>query len=150
MTAMSERALIYMKEDFAHRTLVLFEAVALREEREKTESNLTAYIVRSLLSEGEIRYPVTMRGPDGNMVTKMIVKKGPTNFICTTTATSLHGENETRMLSLPTNDSAEQTRSIMKSIAAGPADATADFAEWHAFAGWIAAANHRVVIPYAG
>ena len=55
-----------MKDDFAHRTLVLFEAVALREEREKTESNLTAYIVRSLLSEGEIRYPVTMRGPDGS------------------------------------------------------------------------------------
>jgi len=31
MTAMSERALIYMKDDFAHRTLVLFEAVALRD-----------------------------------------------------------------------------------------------------------------------
>ena len=29
MTAMSERALIYMKEEFAHRTLVIFEAVAL-------------------------------------------------------------------------------------------------------------------------
>ena len=113
MTAMSERALIYMEEDFAHRTIVLFEAVALREEREKTDSNLTAYIIRSLLSEGEIRYPVTVRGPDGNMVTKMIIKKGPTNFICTTTATSLHRENETRMLSLPTNDSAEQTRNIL-------------------------------------
>jgi len=42
---MSEKALVYMKEDFAHRTLVLYEAVALREEREKTESNQTAYIV---------------------------------------------------------------------------------------------------------
>jgi hypothetical protein len=109
MTAMSERALIYMKDEFAHRTLVLFEAVALREEREKSESNLTAYIVRSLLSEGEIRYPVAVRGPDGKMATETIVKKGPTNFIVTTTATSLHGENETRMLSLPTDDSAEQT-----------------------------------------
>lgn len=148
MTAMSERALIYMEEDFAHRTIVLFEAVALREEREKTDSNLTAYIIRSLLSEGEIRYPVTVRGPDGNMVTKMIIKKGPTNFICTTTATSLHRENETRMLSLPTNDSAEQTRNILLSMAAGPS-ATADFDEWHAFDDWLGHANHRVVIPFA-
>ena len=149
MTAMSERALIYMKDDFAHRTLVLFEAVALREEREKSESNLTAYIVRSLLSEGEIRYPVATRGPDGKMVTETIVKKGPTNFIVTTTATSLHGENETRMLSLPTDDSAEQTTSIMKAIAAGQRT-EADFSEWHAFARWIAAGNKNVVIPYAG
>jgi hypothetical protein len=149
MTAMSERALIYMKDDFAHRTLVLFEAVALREEREKSESNLTAYIVRSLLSEGEIRYPVAVRGEDGKMVTETIVKQGPTNFIVTTTATSLHGENETRMLSLPTDDSAAQTTSIMKAIAAGQRT-EADFSEWHAYARWIAAGNHDVVIPYAG
>lgn len=149
MTAMSERALIYMEDDFSHRTLVLYEAVALREEREKTESNLTAYIVRSLLSEGEIRYPVAMRGPDGKMVTRTIVKQGPTNFIVTTTAASLHGENETRMLSLPTDDSAAQTTSIMKAIAAGQRT-EADFSEWHAFARWIAAGNKNVVIPYAG
>jgi len=149
MTAMSERALIYMKDDFAHRTLVLYEAVALREEREKTESNLTAYIVRSLLSEGEIRYPVAVRGPDGKMTTETIVKEGPTNFIVTTTATSLHGENETRMISLPTDDSAAQTSRIMASIAAGKRD-EADFSEWHAYARWIAAGNKRVVIPYAG
>lgn len=148
MTAMSERALIYMKDDFAHRTLVLFEAVALREEREKTESNLTAYIVRSLLSEGEIRYPVAGRAPDGTMATEWIIKKGPTNFIVTTTATSLHGENETRMLSLPTDDSAAQTTSIMKAIAAGQR-VEADFSEWHAFARWIAGGNKNVVIPYA-
>jgi hypothetical protein len=149
MTAMSERALIYMEDDFAHRTLVLFEAVALREEREKTESNLTAYIVRSLLSEGEIRYPVAGKGEDGKTVTRWIIKEGPTNFIVTTTATSLHGENETRMLSLPTDDSAGQTTSVMKAIAAGQRT-EADFSEWHAFARWIAAGNKDVVIPYAG
>jgi Domain of unknown function (DUF3854) len=148
MTAMSERALIYMEDDFAHRTLVLFEAVALREEREKTESNLTAYIVRSLLSEGEIRYPVAVRGADGKTVTDWIKKKGPTNLIVTTTAASLHGENETRMLSLPTDDSAAQTSAIMTVIAVGRQD-EADFSEWHAYARWIAAGNHNVHIPYA-
>lgn len=152
MTAMSERALIYMEDDFAHRTLVLYEAVALREEREKQDSNLTAYIVRSLLSEGEIRYPVATKGADGKMVTQTIVKKGPTNFIVTTTATSLHGENETRMISLPTDDSASQTTSIMKATAAKSQhdpQPEADFSEWHAYARWIAAGNKNVVIPYA-
>jgi hypothetical protein len=148
MTAMSEKALVYMKDDFAHRTLVLYEAVALREEREKTESNQTAYIVRSLLSEGEIRYPVAVRGDGGNIETRWIIKPGPTNMILTTTATSLHGENETRMLSLPTDDSAAQTTSIMKAIAAGQR-IEADFSEWHAYARWIAAGNKNVVIPYA-
>jgi DNA-binding transcriptional ArsR family regulator len=69
-------------------------------------------------------------------------------MILTTTATSLHGENETRMLSLPTDDSAAQTTSIMKAIAAGQR-IEADFSEWHAYARWIAAGNKNVVIPYA-
>jgi hypothetical protein len=148
MTAMSERALVYMKEDFAHRTLVLFEAVALREQREKTESNLTAYFVRSLLSEGRISYPVTVRDKDGGFVTKHIVKTGPTNIILTTTATSLHGENETRMISLPTNDSAAQTRAVLLQLAGGGSGA-ADLGEWHALYEWLRGAEHRVVIPFA-
>jgi hypothetical protein len=63
MTAMSERALVYSKEDYKHRTLVLYEAVALRE---GNDDNLTSYFVRSLLSESRIEYPVTVRGSDGN------------------------------------------------------------------------------------
>jgi hypothetical protein len=78
----------------------------------------------------------------------VIIKQGPTNFIVTTTAASLHGENETRMLSLPTDDSAAQTTSIMKAIAVGQRP-EADFSEWHALARWIAAGNKNVVIPYA-
>jgi hypothetical protein len=148
MTAMSERALIYMKEEFAHRTLVLYEATALREEREKNDSNLTAYIVRSLLSEGQIRYPVTVK-EGGEMVTRTIVKEGPTNFIVTTTATSLHAENETRMLSLPADDSETQTRAVLKALAAGK-PREPDLAEWHAYHRWLATVNHAVVIPYAG
>ena len=38
---------------------------------------------------------------------------GPTNLIISTTSVSLHGENETRMLSLPSNDSKAQTRAVM-------------------------------------
>jgi hypothetical protein len=147
MTAMAERALIYMEDEFAHKTLVLFEATALREEREKTDSNLTAYLVRSLLSEGRIRYPVPVR--EGNhTVTRWIEKQGPTNMIVTTTAVSLHGENETRMLSLPADDSEHQTRAVLLALADGHR-AAPDFAAWHAYHRWLAGACHAVTIPYA-
>lgn len=45
MTAMSEHALIYLDENLSHRTVVLYEAAALREGWEKVEDNQTAYIV---------------------------------------------------------------------------------------------------------
>jgi hypothetical protein len=148
MTAMSEKALIYMREEFAHRTLVLFEAVALREQREKVESNQTAYFIRSLLSEGHIKYPVTQKDKDGNFITRTITKKGPTNLIVTTTSISLHGENETRLLSIPTNDTPEQTRAIMRQLAAGTTY-NVDFTPWHELQIWLEATDHRVVIPFA-
>ena len=35
LTGLSEKALVYMKEDFAHKTIVLYEASALREQKKK-------------------------------------------------------------------------------------------------------------------
>lgn len=145
MTAMSERALVYMKEEFKHRTLVIYEAVALRE---GLEENLTAYFVRSLLSEGRINYPVTVKDKDGGWVTKTIVKEGPTNLVLTTTQTRVHAENETRLLSFHTDDSREQTARILAELAADSDDDT-DISEWLQLQEWLQGANHRVTIPYA-
>lgn len=119
MTAMSEHALIYMRESFAHRTLVLYEATALREGREKNEGNQTAMFIRTLLSEGRLVYPTVQKDEHGNLVTIVIEKEGPTNFLVTTTATSLHNENETRTLSLAADDSKTQTTAVLKAIAKG-------------------------------
>ncbi len=145
-TAMSQRALIYMPDDFAHRTLVLFEAVALRE---GVEDDMTAYLVRSLLSEGRIEYQVTVRDKDGGgFTTKNIVKQGPTNLILTTTKTRIHAENETRVLSLATDDTREQTARVFRALA----DETrrhVDLDEWRALQSWLANTEHRVTIPYA-
>ena len=148
MTAMSERALVYMQGDFQHKTLVIYEAVALREQREKSESNLTAYFLRSLLSEGRIKYEVTVRDKTEGFITKSIVKEGPTNVILTTTATELHGENETRLLSIPTNDSQQQTKAVMQQLAKGGSPEF-QVEDWHALQAWLQTAEHRVVIPYA-
>ncbi|MEP6598675.1 MAG: hypothetical protein ABJB98_04415 [Actinomycetota bacterium] len=147
MTAMSERALVYSGQDYQHRTLVIYEATALRE---GNDENLTAYFVRSLLSEGRIEYPVTVRDKSGGFTTKTIVKEGPTNAIITTTKALLHQENETRMLSLSTNDSREQTTAILAQIASEHVASDDDLAEWLALQEWLTTAEHRVTIPYAG
>jgi hypothetical protein len=149
-TGMSERALIYMREEFAHRTLVIYEATALREQREKTEGDQTAYFIRSLLSEGRLNYEVTVRDKEGGgWTTKTIVKEGPTNLVLTTTATSLHSENETRMFSLPVNDTPEQTRRVLIGLARERAE-RADLTEWHELQECLTDdGERRVTIPYA-
>lgn len=75
-------------------------------------------------------------------------KNGPTNLVLTTTATSLHGENETRILSLPMNDTREQTAAVMLQLAKGTAT-TPNFEPWHTLQKWLEGAEHRVEIPYA-
>ncbi len=149
MTAMSEHALIYMRESFAHRTLVLYEATALREGREKNEGNQTAMFIRTLLSEGRLVYPTVQKDKHGNLVTIVIEKEGPTNFLVTTTATSLHNENETRMPSLTADDSKKQTTAVLEAIAGGKKRSNNDFSDWHDFDHWIWHANHDVTVPYA-
>jgi hypothetical protein len=144
MTAMSERALIYNEDEYKHRTLILYEAEALRE---NADDNQTAYLARSLLSEGRIDYSVTVRGKDGGYVTKTLVKEGPTNMVFTTTRTKVHGENETRVLSLTTNDSSEQTRNVLAEIA-NEDRPERDLSEWHQLQRWLQTAEHRVTIPY--
>ena len=61
-----ERALIYTDEDLRHCMLVLYEADAI------AKGGRGAYLLRSLLSEGEIRHE-TVRG----FATHKITKPGP-------------------------------------------------------------------------
>jgi hypothetical protein len=146
MTAMSERALVYNQEPFSHRTLVMFEVVALRE---GVEDDMTSYFIRSLLSEGCLIYDVTVRDPDGGFTTKTIRKEGPTNLIFTTTKTHVHAENETRVLSLNTDDSAEQTARVFAELAnEGRCDT--DPTDWRELQEWLEDhGERRVTIPYA-
>ncbi len=154
VTAGSQRSLIFTDEEFEHRTIIMFEATALREVAEKRDGDLTAMIVRTLLSEGRIIYDITERSDDGKMGTRRIVKEGPTNLIVTTTAENLHHENETRLLSLPVDESEAQTRAVMVRTAlrrsrAEPAEPP-DLAPWHELFHWLKHhGEHRVYIPFA-
>jgi pyrimidine operon attenuation protein/uracil phosphoribosyltransferase len=144
-TAMSEHALVYSTEQYSHRSLIMYEVVALRE---GVEDDMTSYFIRSLLSEGRIDYEVTVRGADGGFTTKRIVKEGPTNIIFTTTKTKVHAENETRILSLATDDSREQTARVLLELA-DEGRSGGDLSEWLDLQRWLAGAEHRVTIPYA-
>jgi hypothetical protein len=144
-TAMSEKALVYSTEEYAHRTLIVYEVVALRE---GVEDDMTSYFIRSLLSEGRINYPVTVRDQDGGFTTKTIIKEGPTNLIFTTTKTKVHAENETRILSLATDDSREQTSRVFDELAVEDRDLS-DLSDWQDLQRWLAQAEHRVTLPYA-
>jgi hypothetical protein len=154
VTAGSQRSLIFTDEEFSHKTIVMFEATALREIAEARDGDMTAMIVRTLLSEGRIVYDITERGDDGKMGTRRITKEGPTNLIVTTTADNLHHENETRLLSLPVDEAEEQTREVMRKIAARrnqlePAEPP-DLTGWHELFHWLKYhGEHRVYIPYA-
>lgn len=141
LSAMSERALVYDREPLAHRMLVLYKAVGI-------SGDFATYLVRSLLSEGHIDYVTVVRGKAG-FEHRHIIREGPTGLITTTTAVSLHPENETRLLSLTVTDSPTQTRAIMLAYAAG-GRAERDRREWHDFQSWLAESAVGVVVPYAG
>lgn len=104
-SAMSEKALIHSKEPLSHRYLVFYELAGL-------SSDFANYILRSLLSEGRIRFE-TVESNGGKFESRLIEKEGPTGLILTTTKESIHEENATRMWRVEVQPSEEQTHAIL-------------------------------------
>jgi hypothetical protein len=125
--------------------LVIYEAVGAAGE-------FLSYLIRSLLSEGRIRYETVEKTKEG-FVARLIEREGPTGLIMTTTWTSLHPENETRMFSLTVRDDRDQTKNIMHALASrasGQGSAQPDLTPWHALQEWLQLkAPQEVIIPYA-
>jgi hypothetical protein len=146
-TALSERALLYVADDFPHKIISMGEAFNAEEVK------FQDYILRELMSEGVLRYPVVQKQPDGTMETVTIEKHGPVAFMVTTTRNKLHPENETRMLSVEVDDSAEQTRQVIEKVAElegfNRDVAAPDLAPWRDYQRWLAAGECQVVIPFA-
>jgi hypothetical protein len=142
LTAMSEHALAYSDEPLSHRFLVIYEAAGMN-------SDFQTYLIRSLLSEGKVRYETVEKTSEG-MKPRLIERAGPTGLIVTTTLTRLHPENETRMLSLAVTDTRQQTRDIMAALASEAGGDSPELYAWHALQEWLAAVEHRVAVPYAG
>ncbi|HEY2930884.1 MAG TPA: hypothetical protein VGK99_03990 [Acidobacteriota bacterium] len=141
ISAMSPKWLAYTDEPFQNRFIVLFELSGMEDE------DLVQYLIRSLLSEGKIVYGFVDKGQNG-LQSVINEREGPTGFLTTTTAISVHPENETRLLSIPVTDTAAQTRAVLIKIA--EADGfRPDYTQWHALQRWLEKKNHNVVVPYA-
>ncbi len=141
LSAMSERALVYSQEPMQHRVMVVYEAQGLAGE-------WASYLMRSLLSENRIRYETVVKSEAG-LEAKLVEREGPTGLLTTTTKILLHAENETRMLSVPADDSPAQTQRVLRQLARATASPAVDFGPWHALQTWLQGAEHRVCIPYA-
>jgi hypothetical protein len=139
LSAMSERALIYDETPLAHRMLVIFEAAGMA-------GDLQTYIMRSLLSEGRVRYETVERTKAG-LRPRLIEREGPTGLITTTTAVRLHPENETRMLSVTLSDTAEQTRAVLMAYARGKPDGP-DVTRWHELQERLESERPTVRVPF--
>jgi hypothetical protein len=142
LTSMSEKALVYSGENFAHRMIVLYEADSLANKN-------TAALVRSLLSEGKLVHEYT--DFDGGRRAVKLEKDGPTGLI-TSSAGRIDYELGTRLFSVNVDDGPEATKAILESLArAAEGRATEpDLSEFHALDRLIARGEWQVVIPFAG
>src|ERR1700719_1550305 len=141
LTAMSDRALAYSSEPLRHRHLVIYEAAGMA-------SEIATYLIRSLLSEGCLRYETVEKTRNG-LVPRLIEREGPTGLIVTTTSLRLHPENETRMLSLTITDTHVQTAAVFRALAQETNRAEIDLTRWQALQTWLATGPNGVVIPFA-
>jgi hypothetical protein len=111
VTGMSERALVYSEVPLEHRILVIYEVAGL------ASDGFAPYFLRTLLSEGHIRYETVETPKKGKPKGVVLEREGPTGAILTTTRVKLDPELETRLLSVSVTDSAAQTKAVMYALA---------------------------------
>ncbi|GAA6733604.1 hypothetical protein YIM1640_06780 [Thermus oshimai] len=143
LSSMSAKALVYADVDFRHRHLVLYEEDGLSSEE-------VLYLVRTLLSEGQIRYLTVEKTPQGRMAAREIVRPGPTGLITTLTKGLTKEDNETRTFSLYMNDTKGHTLRVVQALAEREARGglpEVDPAPWHAL--YELLPQKEVVVPYA-
>jgi hypothetical protein len=144
LSSMSEKALVYLPEDLRHKTLVVAEASGLSQ-------GVGAYLLRSLVSEGRLSHATA--DMDDGVRGKITEREGPTGLLVTTTKGRLDEELETRVFSVPIDDSPEQTTRILGTIAEEASGSVSaepvDLSGWLALQEWLELSAHRVVVPFA-
>lgn len=142
---MSEKALIYLKGlDLKHKHLVISEAAGLA----KAEGRK---FLRQLLSEDIARYVTVQKTSNGLAGVELPPLEGPMGLVMTTTATEIHSEDASRMLSVNIVESPEQIAEALMAQALGKkvnAEAL-DTEPWFELYESVKAGPKDVVIPYA-
>lgn len=140
--SMSRKFLFYDEESYSHRVLSVPEAGQVIGDEE-----LLA-LLRTLLSEGRVIHGTVTA--DGKPKAIRIEKAGPTALLMATTKSYIDEELETRMLSVRSDDTPEQTRRVYEVYAdleEQTVDAV-DFERWHDLQRWLAEGENHVHIPY--
>jgi hypothetical protein len=145
--AASPMALIYSKDDFQHKVIVMAEADSI------ADDGRAASVMRSLISESRVVYEVAPQAGSGEHNSRRIEKDGPTGLITTKTK-SLPPQMGTRTLEIFLQDDPDQTRAVMVAQARkvqGDVSATpVDVSPYMAAQRWLEVAGTRqVVIPFA-
>jgi len=151
ITGGSPKSLYNMRDGLKHKALILAEALYL--ETGKTGDSELAYCVRSLLSEGCLKYQYTAFDGDGNKITRVQKLDGPTSLLTTTVNGRLESQLEDRLITIHPDDSSKQTRDILSRASE---QASGDFEQvdekeleaWKHFHKSLEPIE--VVIPYAG
>jgi hypothetical protein len=143
--SISRRYLFYTEEVFAHRFLSVPEWASIKDDEE------IVAMLRILLSEGRVIHGTVEGNDGGTRKAKRIEKKGPTGLIVTTADAAIDAEMETRLLTVVTDDTPEQTRRVFHQIAGSQKGThTLDLERWHEFQTWISDQGEtRVYIPFA-
>jgi len=105
ITSCSNQAWTYSETAFQHKVVYL---------QERNDRAGAIQPVRTLISEGRIERIVPVR-EGKNLVTKRFIAEGPIAAISTTTKNHLEIDDETRHISIWVDESAEQTRRVMRS-----------------------------------
>ena len=143
---MSEKALVYLEGlDLKHKHLVIGEAAGMADGDGRA-------LLRQLLSEDKVKY-ATVQSTDKSGLSgeTLPVLEGPCGLVVTTTAGTLHHEDETRMISVNLSESPDQIREALMAQAMG-ANKKVDPIEtdpWHEFYRLVRNGPKEVKIPYA-
>ena len=104
ITSASDKAWNYSQDSFRNRIVYL---------QERNQATGRVHPVRLLISEGKL-VRIVPRWIDGKLVTKKYVARGPVAAFSTTTRSALEIDDETRHISIVTDESPEQTRRIVQ------------------------------------
>ena len=106
ITDATAQSFYYVEKDyFKNKIIIIFE---------RHGSQKSDYAIRSFQSEEKLKIQVTVKDPiTGEFKTDFKEVEGPVGFITTTTNSTIHDENETRNLSIYTDESTGQTNRII-------------------------------------
>jgi hypothetical protein len=149
ITSGSAKSLYNLNDGLKHKALILTEALQLQSGRQG--DNELAYSIRTLVSEGRLKYQYT--GFIGKKKVTIVQElTGPTSLLTTTIHGKLEEQLEDRMITIHPNTTAEQTRDII-SRTAEMASGNGDQVDQKTLDAWKlfyqSLESVPVVIPYA-